>query len=137
MVRRPSTMKLYEYSSPSSGWLVNDQTPPGPSRSAAEPGASYVSVFQASFVFNCANETRVYSLLTITLAFCKPMNAINRPIPTEIAFLIETGIPSNIFSHSVIHLPVSLSLEIGTKDTIKKIIPEINTNSIALPNENA
>ena len=57
-------------------------------------------VNQTSGLPNEPRPTRDDELLTISLPFCKPMNAMNNPIPAEIAYLMSCGIASTTFSRN-------------------------------------
>ena len=64
--------------------------------------------------------TSVESEFWTSPAFCKPMKAINKPIPTDTAFLRLNGIASKIASRTFV------------KERIIKIIPSTNTANNAI-----
>src|SRR5574344_541549 len=51
--------------------------------------------------------TRVASFFTMTPAFCKPMNAMKRPIPAPIAFLRLAGIALTIASRRLVSVSIT------------------------------
>ena len=70
-------------------------------------------------VFTSPRLTQVEGLLMTTPAFCKPMNAINIPIPTLTAFFMFAGMALKIASRTL------------TADKIIKMIPSTNTSANA------
>ena len=58
------------------------------------------SVIQTAGELNLPKVTKLESLLTMSLPFCKPMKAMNKPIPAEIAYFKSCGIASTTFARS-------------------------------------
>ncbi len=58
-------------------------------------------VIQTAGELNLPKVTRVESLFTINLPFCRPIKAINKPIPAEIAYFKSCGIASTTFSRNL------------------------------------
>ena len=57
-------------------------------------------VIQTAGLLNDPKPTREDLLSTINLPFCKPIKAMNRPIPAEIAYFKSWGIASTTFSRN-------------------------------------
>ena len=64
------------------------------------------------------NEIKVASLFTMIPAFCKPMNAMNKPIPAPMALRRLKGNASTIFSRKLV--TVSRMNMIPSKSTAVK-----------------
>ena len=58
-------------------------------------------VIQTSGLFKAPTVTKVESLLLINLPPCRPIKAINKPIPAEIAYLMSLGMASIIISRTL------------------------------------
>ena len=95
---------------------------------AANTGLPSLTTWSPQLV-KSTKPTCVKSLVTIIPALWKPIYAINKPIPMEIALLTATGIPSKISSRKV--LPLILISE-----SAKKIRPDMKTSINTCPTVN-
>ena len=65
-------------------------------------------------------ETNVESFFITKPEFCNPINAINKPIPTETAFLSDSGMESNIASRTLVSeraIKISPSIKTASRAT--------------------